>query len=179
MRFRADHRSAAYLAPVALLLSVAVILGYVESVVLPPLPVPGLRLGLANIAVVVALATFGLRAAAIVSLGRVFLVALALGTLGSPSFVLALGGAVAALVLMALLSRAGSTFSVVGWSVAGSAAHVSAQLAVAVLIVGSNSPLLLMPVALGLSVPLGLTVGHIARLLLSRIPDWSLSAAGR
>jgi heptaprenyl diphosphate synthase len=147
--------------------------------VLPPLPVPGLRLGLANIAVVVALAAFGLRAAAMVSLGRVLLVALALGTLGSPSFVLALGGAVASLALMALLSRAGRTFSVIGWSVAGSAAHVTAQLAIASLVVASSAPLLLMPLALGLSVPLGLAVGHVARLLLSRIPDWSLSAAGR
>jgi uncharacterized membrane protein len=68
---------------------------------------------------------------------------------------------------------------VIGWSVAGSAAHVSAQLAIAAFVVGSNAPLQLMPVALGLSVPLGLAVGHVARLLISRIPDWSLSAAGR
>jgi heptaprenyl diphosphate synthase len=110
MRYRAESRSAASLAPVALLLSVAVTLGYVESVALPPLPVPGLRLGLANVAVLLALGTFGVRAAVMVSLGRVFLVALALGTLGSPSFVLSLGGAIAALALMALLSKAGRTF---------------------------------------------------------------------
>lgn len=178
MRSHGDRHRAGEVAPVALLLALAVVLGYIEAVVLPPLPVPGLRMGLANIAVVVALAAFGPRAAALVSLGRVVLVALAAGSLAGPTFALSLGGALMALAAMLAVHAAGQAFSVLGWSVAGSAAHVAAQLLIAALLVGSHAPLALMPVLLGLSVPVGLVVGHSARLLISRIPDTSLSTAG-
>jgi len=164
---------------IALLLALAVVLGYVEAVALPQLPVPGLRVGISNIAVVLALAVFGPRAAAYVSVGRVFLVALAAGTLAGPAFALSLSGALAALAVMTAVRAAGPRCSVIGWAVAGSAAHVATQLLVAALLVGSSAPLALMPMLLGLSVPLGLIVGHTTRLLISRIPDVSLSAVGR
>ncbi|MDY0087383.1 MAG: Gx transporter family protein [Coriobacteriia bacterium] len=164
---------------VALLLALAAVIGYVEGTLVAPLPVPGLRLGLANVAVIIALARFGPRAAAFVSLGRVFLVALAAGTLAGPTFLLSLAGACASLVVMIALASAGPMFSVIGWSLAGSAVHVIAQLCVASLLAATSAPLALVPVALALSVPLGYAVGFLARLLLSRIPDWSLSAAGR
>jgi heptaprenyl diphosphate synthase len=179
MRSHADHGAARRLASTAVLLAVACALGYLESVLMPPLPLPGMRLGLANIAIVIALAIHGPRVAAAVSLGRVLLVALAVGTLGGPPFLLSLGGAVAALAAMVALSLAGPAFSVVGWSVLGSAAHVGAQLLLAAALVSSTAPLALLPVSLALSVPLGLAVGYTARLLISRIPDLSLSAAGR
>lgn len=166
-------------APVALLLALAAVIGYLETVLLTPLPIPGLRLGLANVAVIVTLSRFGPRAAALVSLGRVVLVALVAGTLATPTFLLSAGGACASLVVMIALSSAGSVFSVIGWSLAASAAHVIAQLCVASLFVGGPAPLALAPVALALSLPLGYVVGCLARLLLFRIPDWSLSAAGR
>ncbi len=178
MRSRGDRYRPGEIVPVALLLAMAVVLGYLEAVTLPPLPVPGLRMGLANIAVVVALASFGPRGAAIVSMGRVALVALATGSLAGPTFALSLGGALAALAAMLAVYAAGETFSVLGWSVAGSAAHVAAQLTIAVLLVGSHAPFALMSVLLGLSVPVGLLVGHSARLLISRIPDTPLSTAG-
>jgi heptaprenyl diphosphate synthase len=179
MRSRADSGTAQRLASTAALLAAACVLGYLESVIMPPLPLPGVRLGLANIAVVIALAMHGPRAAAVVSLGRVFLVALATGTLGGPALLLSLGGAVAALVAMVLLASIGPAFSVVGWSVLGSAAHVSGQLLVAAALVSSTAPFALLPISLGLSAPLGLSVGFASRLLISRIPDLSLSAAGR
>lgn len=179
MRSPVRQSSAHHLVSGALLLALAALLGYLESVLLPPLPVPGLRLGLANVAIVLALAMHGPRVAAAVSLGRVLIVALATGTLGGPAFLLSLAGACVALAAMVLLASLGPTFSVVGWSVLGSAAHVTGQLIVASLLVSSSAPLALLPVSLGLSVPLGLAVGSTVRLLISRIPDLSLSAAGR
>jgi heptaprenyl diphosphate synthase len=179
MLSHADQGISHRIVSTAVLLAAAAVLGYLESVVLPPLPLPGVRIGLANIVVVFALATLGPRAAGMVSFGRVFLVALAAGTLGGPSFVLSLGGACAALVVMVALASAGSRFSVIGWSLAGSAAHVAGQLVVASILVASAAPLALLPVSLALSIPLGLAVGYTARLLISRVPDLSLSAAGR
>jgi heptaprenyl diphosphate synthase len=94
----------------------------------PPLPVPGLKLGLANIAVLIALVSLGPARAVAVSVGRVFIVALATGTIGGPVFALSLAGAMASLGTMSLLRRFGPLFSVVGWAVAGAAAHCLAQL---------------------------------------------------
>lgn len=155
----------------AVLMALGACLGYAESVLLPALPIPGVRLGLANLAVVVALTTVGRSNALVVSLGRVLLVALATGSLAGPAQAMSLAGAVAAWGVMAALSARGDTFSPVGWSLAGSAAHVLAQLAVASWLVGSSAPLLMMPLSLGASVPAGLAVGYSARLLVSRIPS--------
>ncbi|HET6498858.1 MAG TPA: Gx transporter family protein [Coriobacteriia bacterium] len=178
MRSRADT-SASHVLPAAVLLAIAVVIGYAESVLLPPLPVPGIRLGLANVAVIVALATIGVSAAVTVSIGRVVLVALATGTLGGPVFALSLAGAFASLLAMESLRRAGGRFSVVGWSVAGSAAHVTAQVAVCAVIIESAAVLALLPVALGVSIPLGLGIGHAASLLVSRVGGMSVTVAGR
>lgn len=154
----------------ATLLALAAVLGYAEAVLLPPLPVAGLRLGVANVAVVVALASVGPRAALSVSLGRVLLVGLAVGSLGGPASLMALGGALTSWAVMATLSRAPRAFSALGWSVAGSAAHVSAQLLVACALVGSSAPLALSTVALPLSLATGLATGVIALAVLSRFP---------
>lgn len=162
----ADARS---LTGVALLVAVAAVLGLVESAMIPPLPVPGVRLGIANIAVVLALALYGRAAALRVAVMRVLIVALATGALGGPSFVLALGGALSAWAVMALLWRVPGV-SPLGCSVAGAAAHVAAQLLLAAVVVGNAAALLLSPVALGIALPCGLAIGHAARVLLARLP---------
>ncbi len=179
MRSLADGRGSYPAAATAMLLAVAVVLGMLETTLVPPFPVPGVRLGLANVAVIVALAAFGPKHAAFVSIGRVFLVGLATGTLGGPTFLLSAAGALFSLATMWALSTRGAVFSEVGWSVGGAAAHVVGQLVVAALIVGSPAPLALAPLSLALSLPAGLTIGYSARLLLSRIPEFCLAAAGR
>lgn len=174
MRSHGDDIRASRLVLTALLLALAVVIGYVEGVLIPGLPVPGIRLGLANVAVIIALATISVPAAFAVSVGRVVLVALATGTLGGPVFALSLSGALASLFAMGLLRRAGSAFSLVGWSVAGSAAHVTAQVAVSAVLIDSPAAFAVLPVALAASIPLGLAIGHLARLLVSRTPTMSV-----
>ncbi|HZL04203.1 MAG TPA: Gx transporter family protein, partial [Coriobacteriia bacterium] len=82
----------------ALLIALASILGLLEAAI--PSPIPGARLGLANVAVVVALVTLGPSRALAVSLGRVAIVALAAGTLGGPGFMLGVAGAIASWATM-------------------------------------------------------------------------------
>ncbi len=179
MRSLADTGPGRLAATTAALLALAVVLGYLEAVLVPPLPVPGVKLGLANLAVIVALVRVGAARAAFVSLGRVLLVSLAVGTLGGPAFLLSLGGALAAFVVMWALSLRATSFSPVGWSVAGAAAHVTAQLFVAAALAGSPAPLALLPLSLAASLPFGLALGFLARTVLSRLPELSLSVAGR
>ncbi len=179
MRSPADRYSAHTSALTAAFLAIAVVLGYLESVALPSLPVPGVKLGLANLAVIVALVHLGPARAALVSGARVVLVALATGALAGPVFLLSAAGAVASFLVMWALASRGDTFSPVGWSVAGAAAHVIAQLAMASLLASTLAPLALAPLSLGMSLPAGLALGLAARVLVSRLPELSLSVAGR
>ncbi len=176
MRSR-DDVSSHRMTETALLLACACVLSYAESVLLPASPIPGLRIGLANIAVVVALDRIGASAAAMVAIGRVFVVCAAMGTLMGPVGAMALAGALCSWAAMAGLRACGSRFSVVGWSVAGASVHVIAQLVTASVIVGSGAVIALSPVSLALSLPTGLMVGFAARLLISRISRPVLSVA--
>jgi heptaprenyl diphosphate synthase len=176
----ADRRSSTRaLVTAGLLVALGAVLGLVENAIVPPLPVPGVRLGLANIAVVIALALLGPRKALEVSVLRIVIVGIATGSLGGYAGLMAASGAIASWGVMASMSRRGATFSVVGWSVAGAAAHILGQLLAASAIVGSTAPLLLAPISLTLAIGCGLTIGYSTRLLLSRLPlVRSLEAVG-
>ncbi|MFO7951068.1 MAG: Gx transporter family protein [Candidatus Fermentibacteraceae bacterium] len=117
----------------ALLALLAVALGTLEGLV--PRPVPFLKLGLANAAVILALVRLGAAGAAVVTGVRVAGVGLATGVLATPSFALSASGALASLAVMGLLChlRPGAV-SVVGISVAGGEASMLGQLGAAALI---------------------------------------------
>ncbi len=165
---------------VGALTALACALALAETTFVPQLPVPGVRLGLANMAVLLAFVGGGTRAALRVSVGRVLIVGLVTGGLGGPAFVLAAAGAVAAVVAMSLVRSGGPAFSLVGWSAAGSFAHVGAQLVVASLLTGSPSVLLLAPLSLSISLVCGSAIGATAHLLCSRGPltAWTSAGAG-
>lgn len=175
MRSRADSAGTALAAS---LLALACGLGLVESFLIPPLPVPGLRIGLANIAVLVALVLLGSVRSLAVSLGRVAVIGLATGTLLGPVGLLSAAGALLAWAAMCAARTCGrDRFSVIGLSLAGSTGHVVGQLLAACAIAGSSAPLFLAPYSLGLSIVSGLLIGYSARLLLSRIPSPVVSFA--
>jgi len=177
MQSRADDLPTRVVAMTALYLALASVLGLVEASFLPPLPIPGAKLGLANLAVVLALIQLGPWRALGVTLGRVFVVGLATGMLGGPAFVLSLTGAAVAWFVMWRLTTRGERYSAVGLSLGGAAGHAVAQLVVAVGVIGSAAPLLLMPYSLGMACVTGLAIGLAARLILSRLPQPALSVA--
>ncbi|GAB4275067.1 MAG: hypothetical protein Kow0056_04200 [Coriobacteriia bacterium] len=152
------------------LIALASVLGLVETALVPAIPLPGVRLGLANIAILLAAALLGLRWALGVSLCRVAVVGLASGTLGSPAALMALAGAFASWLAYAALSRS-RRFSVVGWSVAGGAAHVVAQYATLALLSGTPVLLGLAPASVIASALCGLVVGMLTLGILSRTPS--------
>lgn len=167
----AAPRSTGALARAACLLAMGSVLGLVESWLVPALPIPGVRLGLANLAVVLAIVLVGDGRALAVSVGRVIIVGAATGSLGGPGSALAAGGALAAWTVMVSLCRlGGERFSVVGWSAAGSAAHVLAQIGVACALAGSLAPMFVAPVSVLAGLVFGVIIGYLALLLLSRIP---------
>ncbi|MDA3935936.1 MAG: Gx transporter family protein [Actinomycetota bacterium] len=177
MQYRADHLRSRATAMTAMFLALASVLGLVEAMYMPPLPVPGAKIGLANLAVLLALVFLGPGRALFVSLGRVLVVGLATGMLGGPPFVLSMSGALVAWLVMWRLSAQGERYSVVGLSLGGAAGHTVAQLVAAVAVIGSAAPLLMMPYSLGMACFTGLAIGFTAHLLLSRLPQPALSVA--
>lgn len=151
----------------AMLTAVAMILSYVESL-LPSVGIPGVKMGLANIAVIFALFRFGWKEAAALSLVRVLLVSLLFGSVGAMLYSLA--GAVLSLAVMALLRRI-DRFSTVGISVAGGVAHNAGQILMAMLILQTKQLLGYLPVLAVSGIAGGVLTGLAAALLIRRIPE--------
>ena len=152
----------------AMLTAVAMILSYVESL-LPSVGIPGVKMGLANIAVIFALFRFGWKEAAALSLVRVVLVSLLFGSVGAKLYSLA--GAVLSLAVMALLRRI-DRFSTVGISVAGGVAHNAGQILMAMLILQTKQLLGYLPVLAVSGIAGGVLTGLAAALLIRRIPEF-------
>ncbi|GAB4291662.1 MAG: flavin-based extracellular electron transfer system protein EetB [Coriobacteriia bacterium] len=151
-----------------LLAGTGVVLGLVEQWIAFT-PLPWVRLGLANIVVVLGLRLLGPKAALGISLARWLIVGLVTGTLAGPTGGLALSGAVASWAAMSALSLCGERFSVAGWSVLGAVAHTTAQFSIASVLAGSFAVLSLFPVSAAASLLFGLATGFVARLLISRV----------
>ena len=138
----------------ALLTAMALALSYLEN--LFPLslaiPLPGVKLGLANIVTLFALYALGAGQALLILLARCFLGSLFAGNMNALLF--SLFGGLCAMGVMFLLSRLRG-LSVYGVSVGGAAAHNCGQVAAAALTLGSGAPLYYLPVLLAVSLLTG------------------------
>jgi heptaprenyl diphosphate synthase len=160
------------LSRLAALTAVAIVLQIAESLV--PKPLPWLRLGLANGAALLALERLGVRAGVAVTVARVLLGSLLLGTFGGPAFALSAAGGGAAILTMALARRfAVPPLSLLGVSVLGAGAHVAGQLAAfgAVFGVGIGAVALAPVLTLG-AVPLGFVTGGVVLAVHRRLGEW-------
>ena len=102
----------------------AIIIAILESFI-PSIGIPGVKLGLANIVILIILYEIGIVEAIIVDLLRVLMVGLLRGTIVSMGFLMSLTGAVLSLGIMILLFLVVKKFSIVGVSVVGSIFHVT------------------------------------------------------
>ena len=146
----------------AVLAALALALSYIEGMFPPPVPLPGFKLGLANIVTVYALCALGALPALAILLVRVLLGAMFAGNASALIYSL-LGGFAAMLVMIAL--KRFDKLSIYGVSVGGAAAHNCGQVAAAVLTLGSAAPLAYLPVLLIVALFTGALTGFIASLL--------------
>ncbi|MCI9348010.1 MAG: Gx transporter family protein [Oscillibacter sp.] len=126
------------------------------------IPLPGVKLGLANIVTLFALYALGPGQALLILLARCLLGAMFAGNANALLFSL-LGG-LGALVVMALLSRS-RRLSVYGVSTGGAAAHNCGQILAAMLTLGGTGPLYYLPVLLGVSLFTGGLTGFLTACL--------------
>ncbi len=134
----------------------AILLGYVESLIPVLFFVPGMKLGLANLAVVLALYYFGPGDAAVIQLVRISVVGFLFGNLFSIAFSLA--GGFFSLAVMCLAKRYGR-FTVYGVSTAGGVSHNIAQICVAAVLVENVKIVYYLPVLLLSGLATGLLIG--------------------
>ena len=150
----------------ALLVSLAMVLSWLESLIVFPGLLPGMKVGLTNLVVVFALYRASLRDAAAVSLVRVALVSLTFGN--AYSFAYSLAGAVLSLAAMAGLKKL-NRVSILGVSIAGGVGHNLGPLAVAMAVLGTARLWWYLPWLLAGGVLAGAAVGTAAGLTADRI----------
>ena len=148
----------------AVLTAMALALSYLENFfpLSLAIPIPGIKLGLANIVTMFALYALGPGQALMILLARCLLGAVFAGNMNALIFSI-LGGVTAMLVMIGLSHW--RRLSVYGVSVGGAAAHNCGQVAAAILTLGNTAPLYYLPILLGVSLFTGALTGLIAACL--------------
>ena len=147
--------------------ALALIFSYIETLVPISFGIPGVKLGLANLIIVIALYKIPLREVYVLSIVRVLLSGVLFGNYFSIAYSLA--GGLLSLTVMALLKKAG--FSVIGISIAGGVCHNIGQLVVAMIVVETFAMSYYMPVLLVAGLITGFLIGVVADQVLRRISD--------
>ena len=147
----------------AVLASLALIFSYVEFLIPISLGIPGIKPGLANIVIVVALYKLGTRTALMVNATRILLAAALFGSVFSGLYSLA--GGLISFVAMVALKRT-KLFSTAGVSMAGGVFHNMGQLMIATLLVESAQIFYYFPLLLLSGMATGIFNGILATLIL-------------
>jgi len=163
-----DHR-------IALLAALAISIHIIESAF--PSPLPGVKPGLANVITLFTFIRYGWQSALQVSLLRVVISSLVLGSFLSPTFLLSLSGALFSLTCLILIQWPFRQFSLlhyqpgaIGYAIVASVSHMSAQfLAAWYFFIPHPGLFKLFPVLITFAVILGIVSGIIAQLLIKNI----------
>jgi heptaprenyl diphosphate synthase len=155
------------LTALALTISFALILSFIESRIPAFVAIPGVKVGLANIAVIFTLYKFGIKEAVTVSVIRVLLVSL---LFGSPvSLIYSISGAVLSLLSMILLKKL-TPLTEVSISVSGGVMHNVGQIAAASFMLSTNVVTYYLPFLILSGTIAGIAVGITSAILIKRVP---------
>lgn len=152
--------------------ALALIFSYVESLIPFQIGIPGVKLGLANLIVVIALYKMDLRSAYLLSITRIVLSGFIFGNLFS--IIYSMAGGMLSLTVMALLKR-NQGFSILGVSIAGGVFHNIGQLLVAMIVVETYSVAYYLPVLLIAGLLTGLVIGIAAGEMLKRLTNFRIN----
>lgn len=153
---------------ITMLMAISILFHLVESMIPIPLPIPGFKLGLANIVGLIALYRYDAKIMIGVNLMRVLLASLLRGILFAPGFWLSLSGVLLS-TLAAIIAKHKSLMTIFGVSCASSAFHVIGQVIAVSMLYHQFLMGALLPILLLLSIPTGLFTGFLAKQVLDRI----------
>jgi len=163
MLLQVEKMSTKKLTILSILTAVSLVLGYIESLFILPFPVPGIKLGLANVAILLAIYILGRKQALLLLLAKVLLSAVLFAGLAGTLYSL-IGGLLSWFTMSMLYKHKG--FSPAGVSVAGAAAHNLGQILIAMLLTGSTVIFSYFPVLLFAGTIFGLITGIIAYMVI-------------
>ena len=146
--------------------ALAIIFGYVESLFPVFVGIPGIKLGLANLAVLFILERYTYKEAMLVSFIRIVVIGFLFGNMFSILYSLA--GAALSLMVMTFLKKK-TDASIFALSMAGGIAHNIGQLIVAMIVVENASLIYYGPVLLISGIITGFLIGYLTREVLKRI----------
>ena len=141
--------------------ALAIVFGYVEHLVPFPVGIYGLKLGLANLVVVVMLYSTKWYTALSINLLRIFICFLLFGSATSLLYSL-FGGLLSFFVMFTLILPLKDTFSPVGVSICGAIAHNIGQICAAILLLSEIRIAFYLPVLIGVGSLTGALIGIIA-----------------
>ncbi|MDO4803240.1 MAG: Gx transporter family protein [Lachnospiraceae bacterium] len=147
-------------------LALAVIFGYVESLVPVPIPIPGIKLGLPNLVITAILYAYSFKAALIITIVRVFIIGFLFGNLFSIMY--GLCGAILSLLFMALAKRTGM-FRIAGVSALGGVMHNVGQCLMAFATVRGFPIMWYLPILMLAGLAAGILTGIADALIIPRI----------
>lgn len=146
--------------------ALALIFSYVETLIPIHLGIPGVKLGLANLIIVITLYKMGTKEAYVLSVVRVVLAGFIFGNMFSILY--SMSGGLLSLSVMTLLKKT-NKFSVMGVSMAGGVFHNIGQILMAAIVLDSLSITYYLPVLLISGVLTGFLIGFIANEMLKRL----------
>ena len=158
------------IAACGLLTAVALVLSLVERMfpLSAAVPIPGIKLGLANVVTLFALVRLNRRDALAILLIRVTLASVFMGSVTSFLFALS-GGLLAMLTMSLLLPGRGRWVSLVGVSIAGAAAHNVGQICAAMLVLRSVYAAAYLPLLLLSALAMGFSTGIVSRVTIEHL----------
>ncbi len=159
-------KSTRRIAYLGLLIALAFVFSYVETLIPIHLGVPGAKLGLANLAIIVALYILGPRDAFILSMVRILLVGFTFGNLASMMYSFA--GGILSFVVM-LIAMKTKKLSTTGVSVLGGVFHNVGQILVAMAVVETVQLVYYLPVLLITGVVSGVVIGLLGAMVVRRV----------
>ncbi len=148
-----------------MLIALAFIFSYIESLIPISFGVPGMKLGLANIVVLIALYLLGPKAAFVLSIVRVLLSAMTFGNMMMLWFSIA--GASLAFLTMYLMKKI-KGFSMIGVSIAGGVAHNIGQIVVAMIVMSEVMFYYLFILIIGGTIT-GMAIGIVGAVVYSKL----------
>lgn len=163
------HKKIKKLTFLSLCSAAAILLSYVE-VLIPPIftSIPGIKMGLPNIAIIFVLYRFNFRDAAMVSLLRLITVTLLFGN--SMTFIYSFAGALLSLIIMWLTKKI-NVLSAIGVSVAGGVSHNLGQILVAMLILDTVEIGYYMIILAITGTIAGIFIGLCGNFIIKRLPE--------
>lgn len=151
----------------AVLITVCVLLGYVESLFPPIVPIPGIKIGIANAVVLFLIYIDSAKTALTVSVIKVLLCSLLFGS--TMSLIYSLSGALISFLMMFIAKKI-KAFSMIGVSSIGGIAHNMAQLLCAYLFLGKGVLFYIPPLCIAGAI-CGMLTGIATRILIKRGRD--------